>query len=154
MSTDTPGGTIPLGNLPPNQLERLQTDLQREVEVLSASLSQLTNAVQRLTVSKENATQVAKMHVGKEVMVPLTNSMYVPGKLSDVTKVLIDVGTGFYVEKTPEEAERHFAKRATLLKDEQDKATQLHIRKRQHLEAVSAVLQRKTAEMKQAGPTK
>lgn len=86
-------------------------------------------------------------------MVPLTNSIYVPGHLADLSKVLIDIGTGFYVEKTPVEAERHFAKRAALLKDEQDKTTQVHTQKRQQLEAVSSVLQRKAAEMAGAAPS-
>lgn len=102
--------------------------------------------MQRLTASKDNASQLSKMETGKQIMVPLTNAIYVPGNLSDVSKVLIDVGTGFYVEKTPQEAEQYFARRATLLKEEQDKTTQLHTQKRQHLEAVTAVLQRKTAE--------
>lgn len=30
---------------------------------------------------------------------PLTTSLYVPGRLADREKVLVDVGTGFYVEK-------------------------------------------------------
>jgi hypothetical protein len=31
--------------------------------------------------------------------VPLTSSLYVKGKLADREKVIVDVGTGFYVEK-------------------------------------------------------
>ena len=31
----------------------------------------------------------------KEILVPLTGSMYVPGKLSDPEKVIVDVGTGY-----------------------------------------------------------
>lgn len=92
------------------------------------------------------------MEAGKQVMVPLTSAIYVPGRLKDVSKVLIDIGTGFYVEKTPAAAERHFARRASLLKEEQDRATQVHTQKRQQLEAVSAVLQRKTAEMRAEPP--
>lgn len=34
-----------------------------------------------------------------DVLVPLTSSLYVKGKLTDREKVLVDVGTGFYVEK-------------------------------------------------------
>lgn len=30
---------------------------------------------------------------------PLTTSLYVPGKLASTQTVLVDVGTGFYVEK-------------------------------------------------------
>jgi prefoldin alpha subunit len=31
--------------------------------------------------------------------VPLTPSLYVPGTLKDAGKVLVDVGTGYYIEK-------------------------------------------------------
>lgn len=30
---------------------------------------------------------------------PLTTSLYVPGTLADPDNVIVDVGTGFYVEK-------------------------------------------------------
>ncbi len=30
---------------------------------------------------------------------PLTTSLYVPGTLADPENVIVDVGTGFYVEK-------------------------------------------------------
>ena len=33
------------------------------------------------------------------VLVPLTTSLYVPGRLADSERVIVDVGTGFYVEK-------------------------------------------------------
>ena len=37
----------------------------------------------------------------KDILVPLTTSLYVPGRLMAAAgeKVLVDVGTGFYVEK-------------------------------------------------------
>lgn len=35
----------------------------------------------------------------KSILVPLTNSLYVKGQLADPDHVLVDVGTGFYVEK-------------------------------------------------------
>ena len=35
----------------------------------------------------------------KTVLVPLTGSLYVPGKLCDVENVIVDVGTGYYVQK-------------------------------------------------------
>lgn len=34
-----------------------------------------------------------------EILVPLTSSLYVKGEMADREKVLVDVGTGFYVEK-------------------------------------------------------
>lgn len=35
----------------------------------------------------------------KEILVPLTNSLYVKGKISRPDRVLVDIGTGFYIEK-------------------------------------------------------
>lgn len=35
----------------------------------------------------------------KSILVPLTNSLYVRGKLASASHVIVDVGTGFYVEK-------------------------------------------------------
>jgi prefoldin alpha subunit len=37
--------------------------------------------------------------VEKQILVPLTTSLYVPGTLADQENVIVDVGTGFYVEK-------------------------------------------------------
>ena len=36
---------------------------------------------------------------GRSILVPLTSSLYVPGKLKNAGKVLVDVGTGYYIEK-------------------------------------------------------
>ena len=36
---------------------------------------------------------------GKPLLVPLTTSLYVPGSLADAENIMVDVGTGFYVEK-------------------------------------------------------
>ncbi|KAJ7769412.1 hypothetical protein B0H16DRAFT_1778977 [Mycena metata] len=35
----------------------------------------------------------------KAILVPLTNSLYLPGKLSDLDHVIVDVGTGYFVQK-------------------------------------------------------
>jgi prefoldin alpha subunit len=42
--------------------------------------------------------------VGAEILVPLTQSLYVPGTLASSSTVLVDVGTGFYVEKSAADA--------------------------------------------------
>ena len=44
----------------------------------------------------------------KVSLLPLTASLYVPGRLSDAEKVIVDVGTGYYVEKTREQATHYY----------------------------------------------
>jgi hypothetical protein len=36
---------------------------------------------------------------GKSMLVPLTSSLYVPGKITDPEHVVVDIGTGYYVKK-------------------------------------------------------
>ena len=47
---------------------------------------------------------------GNDVMVPLTQSMFVPGKTGKMGKVIVEIGTGYYVEK-PIPAAKEFLKR-------------------------------------------
>lgn len=55
---------------------------------------------------------------GKTVLVPLTSSLYVPGTLSDTKNVLVDIGTGYYVEKSTADAEKFYnGKVETLTKN-------------------------------------
>ncbi len=49
-----------------------------------------------------------KEREGHEVLVPLTGSMYVPGVIKQTEKVLVDVGTGYYVEKDIPAARDYF----------------------------------------------
>ena len=58
---------------------------------LEAKFTQLLTIVHffQLTPDKE----------GAEILVPLTSCMYVPGNIADVNKMLLNIGTGYYVEK-------------------------------------------------------
>ena len=49
---------------------------------------------------------LTQIYADKPILVPLTSSLYVPGKLADTENVIVDVGTGFYVEKTTEDAQK------------------------------------------------
>ncbi|KAK5121001.1 hypothetical protein LTR85_005785 [Meristemomyces frigidus] len=48
------------------------------------------------------------LRADKALLVPLTSSLYVPGQLADTEHVLVDVGTGFYVEKTTGDAQKFY----------------------------------------------
>ncbi|KAM7080117.1 LOW QUALITY PROTEIN: prefoldin subunit 5 [Ciconia maguari] len=99
--------TVNVGELTLPQLELLKGQLDQEVEFLS-SIAQLKVVQTKYVEAKDCLNVLTKSNEGKDLLVPLTSSMYVPGS-SDVERVLIDVGTGYYVEKTADDA--HFFKR-------------------------------------------
>ena len=121
--------------------------MSKDVETLQKQMAMLSDGVQRLQASKEGSEAVAEMRDGTEIMVPLTGSIYVPGKIKDPNAVLVDVGTGYFVEKEPAKAAEYFGRRATVLKQEGEKTAAALTEKRQHLEAVAAVLEKKKAVM-------
>lgn len=49
-----------------------------------------------------------------KMMVPLTSSLYVPGKIKK-ENFKIDIGTGYFVEKDSKQAQEFFTKRITKL---------------------------------------
>jgi hypothetical protein len=49
--------------------------------------------------AKVEPQRLIKRQIGKPILVPLTTSLYVPGTLADKENVIVDVGTGFYIEK-------------------------------------------------------
>lgn len=58
------------------------------------------------------------------MLVPLTSSVYVPGNLSNVLSVLIDVGTGYFINKSIPEAKKYFFSKIDYLKEEGNKIQQ------------------------------
>ncbi|TNN81388.1 Prefoldin subunit 5 [Liparis tanakae] len=78
------------------QLEGLKTQLDQEIEFLTSSIGQLKVVQTKYVEAKDSMNVLNKNNKGKELLVPLTSSMYVPGTLNDVENVFVDVGTGYY----------------------------------------------------------
>lgn len=99
--------TVDIATLTVPQLRSLQTRLNSELEHLTNSHSKLRTAqtkfkdcVSSINVGVIKDDKKEGGSGGKEdILVPLTSSLYVKGRMADREKVIVDVGTGFYVEK-------------------------------------------------------
>uniref|UniRef100_A0A8C9DRM5 Prefoldin subunit 5 n=1 Tax=Prolemur simus TaxID=1328070 RepID=A0A8C9DRM5_PROSS len=132
-------------NLP--QLEMLKNQLDQEVEFLSTSIAQL-KVVQTKYVEAKDCLNV--LNKSNEVFpLILASQMYVPGKLHDVEHVLIDVGTGYYVEKTAEDAKDFFKRKIDFLTKQMEKIQpalqEKHAMKQAVMEMMSQKIQQLTA---------
>lgn len=67
--------------------------------VLQDSLHTLKIAQTKFVDSGECVEKITPDAKGKEILVPLTGSIYVPGVIADTENVIIDIGTGYYVQK-------------------------------------------------------
>jgi prefoldin alpha subunit len=80
---------------------------------------------------------------GKDILVPLTESLYVPGKLHPEELVLVDIGTNFYVGKTASAAKDLLLKKAGLLRTNTETLYKVITEKREHLDVVQEELERR-----------
>ncbi|KAI9644478.1 subunit of tubulin prefoldin [Ciborinia camelliae] len=116
------GQQIDLGTLSTAQLTQVKKQLDDELEHLTSSFQQLRAAQNKFRECLRSiASGVGEKVAGKPILVPLTTSLYVPGELADTENVIVDVGTGFYVEKSTKDATKFYESKVeeigTNLKD-------------------------------------
>ncbi|KAL5759096.1 hypothetical protein ACOSP7_017616 [Xanthoceras sorbifolium] len=124
-----------------------QTDL--EVNLLQDSLNNIRTATSRLEIASSSLHDLSLRPSGSQLLVPLTASLYVPGTLDHADKVLIDIGTGYFVEKTMAEGKDYCERKINLLKSNFDQLIEVATKKKSLADDAAVVLQ---AKLKQLGP--
>uniref|UniRef100_A0A8C6M088 Prefoldin subunit 5 n=1 Tax=Nothobranchius furzeri TaxID=105023 RepID=A0A8C6M088_NOTFU len=112
---------VNLSDLSMPQLEGLKTQLDQEVEFLTSSISQLKVVQAKYVDAKDSLNVLNQNNKGAFLNHNLTQTMYVPGTLSDVEHVLVDVGTGYYVEKNVEDSKAFFKRKIDFLTKQMEK---------------------------------
>eukprot|EP00002_Diphylleia_rotans_P020712 TRINITY_DN4019_c0_g4_i2.p1 TRINITY_DN4019_c0_g4~~TRINITY_DN4019_c0_g4_i2.p1 ORF type:complete len:132 (-),score=37.39 TRINITY_DN4019_c0_g4_i2:191-586(-) len=115
------GKGIPASALSPEQLNALKERLEADLGTLAMSLNQLSVAHNRFVDSKDSLKTISAENEGNKILVPLTSSLYVPGKLVKTNAVLVDIGTGYYAEKDTKSAGEYFQRKLDMLKENIDK---------------------------------
>ncbi|KAH9992542.1 Prefoldin-domain-containing protein [Russula compacta] len=98
------------------QLAEVKRQLEEELSHLTNSFAQLKQAQAKFRSCIESAKEVKPENKDKTILVPLTSSLYVPGKLRDMENVIIEVGTGYYVQKTRAQAVKHYEEKIEYIK--------------------------------------
>ena len=62
---------------------------------------------------------------GREIMVPLTSSLYVPGVMEDGNNVFVEVGGGYFVEKSTVAAQEYCDRKTKAMTESHTKVGQL-----------------------------
>ncbi|XP_010249496.1 PREDICTED: probable prefoldin subunit 5 [Nelumbo nucifera] len=132
------------------QLKALKEQSDLEVNLLQDSLNNIRTATVRLEIASNALHDLSLRPQGKKMLVPLTASLYVPGTLDDADKVLVDVGTGYFIEKTIAEGKDYCDRKINLLKSNYDQLIEVASKKKSIADEAGAILQ---AKLRQAAPT-
>ncbi|KAK1325880.1 putative prefoldin subunit 5 [Acorus calamus] len=119
------------------QLKALKEQSEMEVNVLQDSLSKIKTAVTRLDIASNALLDLSLRPQGnqsitrrKKMLVPLTASLYVSGTLEDADRVLVDVGTGYFIEKTTAKGKDYCDRKISLLKSNYDELMEVCLPKK------------------------
>ena len=99
----------------PTQLQDLGKAIEGELNQLTQSYQALQMGVRKFQESKEVLVYLKDYGQGKEVMVPLTSSLYVPGVMEDTENVLVEVGASYFVEQDTGKAQAYCQRKQDYL---------------------------------------
>ncbi|KAF8556665.1 Prefoldin alpha subunit [Imleria badia] len=152
---------INIADLDIQQLADVRRQLEEELNHLTSSFAQLKQAQSKFKSCLENVDEVKPKNAGKSclslrvnrwsmcdslgttILVPLTNSLYVPGKLSDTEHVIVDIGTGYYVKKTRAEATKYYKAKAEFIHTNLETLSDTIQKKQDNMNYLMNVLQAK-----------
>ncbi|KAK6542158.1 subunit of tubulin prefoldin [Orbilia ellipsospora] len=136
--------SLDLSTLSIQNLSAVKKQLDEELEHLTSSFQKLRSAQSRFKECvKAIKNGVNPEMEGKTILIPLTQSLYVPGKLEDTNTVLVDVGTGYYVEKTTEKATEFYNEKIKSVGTNLDDLEKIITQKTQNAKVVEDVLRQK-----------
>ncbi|KAL6199699.1 hypothetical protein ACLB2K_029482 [Fragaria x ananassa] len=98
------------------QLKAMKEQTDLEVNLLNDSLNNIRTATTRLELTSSALHDLSLRPSGKKMLVPITASLYVPRTLQDPDQVLVDVGTGYFIEKNMPQAKDYCDRKISLLK--------------------------------------
>ncbi|KAK7270147.1 hypothetical protein RIF29_23075 [Crotalaria pallida] len=138
---------IALERMSVEQLKAVKEQTDLEVNLLQDSLSNIRTATTRLEIATNALNDLSLRPKGKKMLVPLTASLYVPATLDDAENVLVDVGTGYFIEKTMAEGKDYCERKINLLKSNFDQLVDVASKKKNVADEVGLILQAKLKQL-------
>jgi len=128
-------------SIPAEQMPTLINGIQNELEMLKHSLTQLNSARERFTINFNIMNVPKKNNV--EALIPLSNSVYTNATITEQDNdkpYLIDIGTGYYVERSTDAAKEYYKRKVTLVESQMQQIQKLIGEKKQVLSQLAESL--------------
>ncbi|CAN6463382.1 unnamed protein product [Victoria cruziana] len=132
-----------LQSLTLDQLKMVKEQADVELSLLQDSLTNIRTAASRLESTASALRDLSLHPPGKRMLVPLTASLYIPGTLDDADRVLVDVGTGYFIEKTMAEGKDYCDRKINMLRVNYDELVEVASKKKNMADEAGALLQAK-----------
>eukprot|EP01023_Acetabularia_acetabulum_P028781 TRINITY_DN2719_c0_g1_i1.p2 TRINITY_DN2719_c0_g1~~TRINITY_DN2719_c0_g1_i1.p2 ORF type:complete len:154 (+),score=20.56 TRINITY_DN2719_c0_g1_i1:3-464(+) len=153
MSQSDSQKQIQLESLDISSLASIKEQLDREVQQLTQSVVSLQKATAGFGNSGKAIEQLQEAQVAQEVLVPLSESLYVQGVVYSNDRVVIDIGTGYFVESSAEKGIDYCRRKVMLLKEKLEQLGGMISEKQSFLQQVNVVMRYKMEQQQQQQKT-
>jgi prefoldin alpha subunit len=140
--------TIDLDNLPLEQLHQMQQSEESRLSAMTSHYSTFRASAQKLASARESLDELTPGTEGKDIMIPLTESLYVPGKIRDRNVVMVELGTGYYAEKQVKEAQAFLERKQKLVDLNSENIMEVITTTRSNLTNIQMAMQSKIMQIK------
>mmetsp|Transcript_2771 Transcript_2771/g.5989 ORF Transcript_2771/g.5989 Transcript_2771/m.5989 type:complete len:183 (-) Transcript_2771:1165-1713(-) len=165
MSSDNSGGNaINIDTMSLDQLNHVKSQQEARLEQLTAQYHQLRAVSARLSTARTAVSSIplhsssssggggssssgSSGEGGRDIMIPLTESLYAPGKIIDPNKILVELGAGFFVEKSAKDAAKVLERKAKVVDANSENVMMAAEATSRNVEAVRQAMQGKMIEI-------
>lgn len=95
----------------------MKKTIEQDMQALQGSFNELRVATSKFQESKNAIASFATQAPETEILVPLTSSLYIPGRVSDIENVIIDLGAGYFAEMPAQKAQEYCDRKITFVND-------------------------------------
>lgn len=133
------------------QLLQLKEQLTQDLNMFLNSYNGLQALIQKFEYSRAIIKEMIKdENKDSEMLMQITNYLYIPGQIKENKKFLIEIGTGYYAEYEGEKAIAYYDRKVDFTKQSSDKAKKEMDDKREFIGKVNVMIQKKALEKQAA----
>ena len=136
MSSSEGKQEVAIENLSLEQLGYIGKQIEGEISSYTSYLTTLKVAYNKFVDNKEYVRELVSCK-DKEILVPITSSLYVPGKSSDISNVMVEIGTNYFVETKIEKADKFCERKMGIIKENMEKIEEIVRTKTTHMNVIN-----------------
>lgn len=139
---------IDLDSMSLDQLNQLKTAQENRLQAITHHYATLRASASKFSSASNALASLGPSSEGKDIMIPLTESLYVPGKIKEPSKVMVELGTGFYAEKQAKDAQSFLQRKMKLVDVNSENIMEAITATRKNVESVNIAMQGKMIEIR------
>ncbi len=136
---------INISQLELGELQQLQQQLSSEMNNFVSSLIALQQTAAKFATAGRSVESLKDTKQGDMLMLPMTESLYVPGTLENVDTVLLEIGTGYYVERGVDAGVEYCRRKVMLVKERIEQLSRIIQSRREALGQIAMLIQQKAS---------